>query len=61
MTQPLSTADNIIDLSSLKNAALEREPSQILKVRFWQRLSELFWAYTKESGEADTSSYQGLL
>ena len=61
MTQPLSTADNTIDLSSLKNAALERAPSQLLKVRFWQRLSGLFWAYTEESGEADTSSYHGML
>ncbi len=61
MAQPLSTADNTINLSSLKNAALERAPSQILKVRFWRRLSELIWAYTEESGEADTSSYQGLL
>ena len=61
MAQPLSTADNTIDLSSLKDAVLERAPSQVVKVRFWQRLSELFWAYAEESGEADTSSYHGLL
>lgn len=26
-----------------------------------KRLTKLFWAYTKRSGEADTRSYRGLL
>ena len=61
MTQSLSTADKILDLSSLKNSPVEQASSPTPSVRFWQRLSKLFWAYTEESGKADTSSYDGLL
>lgn len=61
MTQPLSTVDNNIDLSSLKHIELGSASSRASCRRFWQRLSELFWAYTEKSGEADTSSYKGLL
>ena len=61
MTQSLSIARKTLDLSSLKNSAVEQDSSPTLSVRFWQRLSELFWAYTEESGKADTSPYEGLL
>jgi len=60
MAQPLSTVDNNIDLS-LKHIELGSASSRASYQRIWQWLSELFWAYTEESGEADTSSYRGLL
>ena len=61
MTQPLSAVDNNIDLSSLKHIELGSASSRASYRRIWQRLSDLFWAYTEISGEADTSSYKGLL
>ncbi|MGI9389506.1 MAG: hypothetical protein ACR2O1_05555 [Boseongicola sp.] len=61
MAQPLSTADNTIEIPSLKHAASNSAFSGISIRRFCQRLGKLFWAYTEASGKADTSSYNGLL
>ena len=58
MAQPLSTPDNTAELSSLKHGASNVWTS----IRqFGQRLSRIFWAFTEESGKADTSSFRGML
>ena len=61
MTHSLSVADKTVDLASLKNSGVAQSSAPTTNVRFWQRMSGLFWAYTEDSGKADTSSYKGLL
>lgn len=61
MTQQLSTTENSIELPSLKQAALERAPSRASSRRLWKKVGAWFWAFTEETGEADTTSFKGLL
>ena len=61
MAHSLLVADKSVELSSLKNSDAEQTSAPATKGRFWQRMSAVFWAYTEESGKADTSSYEGLL
>ena len=61
MTQSLSIAGKTLELTPPKKSGVEQFSTPTTNVRFWQRMSDLFWAYTEDTGKADTSSYKGLL
>lgn len=61
MTQPLTTTDSSIDFSSISQAGSAKRSDGASIHRFWKCLVALFWSYTETAGEADTSSYKGLL
>lgn len=61
MTQSLSIAGKTLELTPPKKSGVEQSSTPTPIVRLQRRLSDLFWAYTEDTGKADTSSYKGLL
>ena len=61
MAQPLTTANTSIELPSTERAPDWKTRSVTSLKGLAQRLGKLFWAYTEDAGESDTSSYKGLL
>lgn len=61
MTLPLTIADTSINTPAFKRRLAQHEAAQEQKWQMWAVLAKWFWNYTETAGEADTTSFNGLL
>ncbi|SEN83056.1 hypothetical protein SAMN04488077_1354 [Roseovarius tolerans] len=56
-----TTSNATINMQSLKAVSKGSDQSIATDKTLWQSFSTLFWAYTEETGKAETKSFEGLL
>lgn len=56
-----TTANASINTQPLEAISQEGGKSNAESKSLWERILARFWAYTEETGKADTKSFEGLL